>query len=177
MAPRDTKSKAPIPSTDKMVASGFASVNARNAWATHSQQALVDNAHWKGDVASFTASSNCWAMVLDVNLLITSPATMPVTPPTGFRSAVNLPKRKACTATSGALPWANCSAMRKNMCTSLGLSSNGRRCSTTIPDGPGAAPFRADEHAFIQLTCSWGHVQEMVRRWVPVGGVVDDEHL
>ena len=81
-----TKSKAPIPSTDKMVASGFASVNACNACATHSQPALVDKSYWKGDVASFTASPNCWATVLEANLLTTSPTTMPLMPPSSFRN-------------------------------------------------------------------------------------------
>ena len=77
--------RPPIQSSDKMVASGFASVNACFACAMHSQSALVDKACWKGHNASFTASLNCWTTVLNVNLLITSPTTMPLTPPSGFR--------------------------------------------------------------------------------------------
>ena len=52
--------------------------------------------------------------------------------------------------------------------TSLGLSSNGRRCSTTI--------LRADL-TFLATQIQLGLCPRDGRRSVPVGGVVDDEHL
>ena len=58
--------------------------------------ARVERAYWKGAVAAFTAGPICWAIVLAVNLLITSPETMPRTPPVSLRNAVNLPSLMVC---------------------------------------------------------------------------------
>ena len=81
---REMKSKAPTPSMDKMVASECCSVRACTACATHSHPAFVVSAQWNGAVAASTASPA-------TTLLITSPATMPLTPPDGFCKAVSLP--------------------------------------------------------------------------------------
>ena len=105
-------------------------------------------------MAAFTISPNCWAIVRDVSLLIMSPATMPLTPPVGFRSAVRRPRRRACTTASGAEPCANCSATPNIKCLSRGLSNKGRKCSTVIPDGLGAAPFLADLTFFAKTSSS-----------------------
>ena len=55
-----------------------ASVIAWIAWAMHSNPARVDKAYWNGAV---TFVLICCAMVLDTNLRMVSPATMPRTPP------------------------------------------------------------------------------------------------
>ena len=56
------------------------------------------------------------------------------------------------------------------MCTSLGLSNNGRRCSTAIPDGPGAAPFRADLTFLANMPSSNSNAAGfMFRRWLGTG--------
>ena len=44
---------------------------------THSHPARVDKAYWNGAVAASMAGPNCCAIVLAVNLLITSPTTIP----------------------------------------------------------------------------------------------------
>ena len=54
MAPRDTKSKAPIPSIERIVALPSMSVKAWTACATHSHPERVVSAHWNGEVASST---------------------------------------------------------------------------------------------------------------------------
>ena len=77
--PLDARSNVPIPSTDTTVAVGSNLHNACNAWATHSLPALVDNACWNGAVTTS----------LNTNLRTTSPE-MPLIPPLGFVSAVNL---------------------------------------------------------------------------------------
>ena len=67
----------------------------------HSHPARVVNAYWNGAVACSIAGPNCCAMVRATNRLMMSPATMPLTPPVGFCSAVILPVRTACKISSG----------------------------------------------------------------------------
>ena len=56
------------------------------------------------------------------------------------------------------------------MCTFLGLSNNGRRCSTAIPDGPGVAPFRADLTFLANIPSSNSNATGfMFRRWSEMG--------
>ena len=70
---------------------------------------------------------------------------------------------------SGALPWASCSAIR----TSLGLSNNGRRCSTTIP-----VLISHSWRTCLHLTqTNPGTCSESGQRWVPVDVEVGDEDL
>ena len=52
MALCETRSKAPTPSRDKIVAVGSRSVSVCNTYDTHSQPARVLNAYWQGAVAS-----------------------------------------------------------------------------------------------------------------------------
>ena len=136
-------SNALTPSIESTVASGLASVNACRTCATHSVPARVRRAYWNGAVKRSTASIICWATVRPTKRLMTSPATMPRTPPSGFWSAVILPMRIASTATSGASPRANCSPALKSQCRSAGLDSKNQKCSEVMPDGPGA-PLRDD---------------------------------
>ena len=55
------------------------------------QPARVDSACWNAAVAASTTSPNSWALVRAVNLRITSPATIPRTPPSFLRNAVIQP--------------------------------------------------------------------------------------
>ena len=95
MAFLDTKSNAPTPSTDKIVADSSRSVNDRSAWDTHSHTARVLSVYWKGAVAVSTFLANCWAKVRATKRRNASPTTMPLTPPDGLRRAVIRPNRTA----------------------------------------------------------------------------------
>ena len=79
-----------------------------------------------------------------VNLRITSPATIPRTPPSFLRNAVILPSFTIRTTLRGIKPRAKDSANVNNVCTSRGLSNSGRRWSHVIPERPPAAPRLAD---------------------------------
>ena len=89
MAFLDTKSNAPIPSTDTTVCRGFISVNICTMCDTHSHPDFVCNAFWCGAVASSTCFEICWAMVHAINLRM-SPTTMPRIPPSRLRRTVPL---------------------------------------------------------------------------------------
>ena len=138
------RSNALTPSTEVRVNCSSVSHKAWMQWATHSHPDFVDRANWNGDVAASTAGPNCWAMVRATSLRMTSPATMPRTPPLLLRRAVDLPTRMTSTIDGGNSPRAKRSATLKRTRLSLGESSNGRKCSHVIPDGPPAAPFFAD---------------------------------
>ena len=84
---------------------------------------------------------------------ITSPATMPRTPPSGLRNAVILRTRIAAMIGSGTFPCASFSQTLKNILESRVLSNRIRKCSAVIPDGPPAAPRRA-ERRFLRRRCS-----------------------
>ena len=115
---REMRSKAPTPSIDKMVASGCCSVRACTACATHSHPAFVVSAYWNGAVAASTASLICCAIVRATTLLITSPATMPLTPPDGFCRAVSLPILTMSLMELGTAPLARSSDTTKSDCVS-----------------------------------------------------------
>ena len=51
--------------------------------------------YWKGAVAASTFLEYCWAIVRAVTLLKISPTTIPLTPPSGFWRAINLPVPQA----------------------------------------------------------------------------------
>ena len=127
-----------------MVASGCCSVRACTACATHSHPAFVVSANWNGAVAASTASLICCAIVRATTHLMTSPATMPLTPPDGFCRAVNLPILTMSLMELGTAPLARSSNTTKSDCVSRGLSRRTRRCSIVIPEGPQAAPRLAD---------------------------------
>ena len=147
-----------------MVASGSSSHNACKAWEMHSSVL-----EWR--CGGFHCLPNCWAIVRDVILLMMSPAMMPLTPPVGFLNAVRCPNRKTCIAASGAKPCGT----PNNMCVS-GIVQQWTR-STVIPDGPGAAPFRADL-TFLANTSSsrmkrvsvWHMIQNVLRNWFTCPG-------
>ena len=86
MAFRDMVSNALTPSLEMMGLSGSNSVSACNARAMHSEPAAVERACWNG-----TAGPNCWVIVLAVSLRITSPATIPRTPPPSFHKLSSFP--------------------------------------------------------------------------------------
>ena len=94
MARLDTMSNALTPSMESTVASGL-------TWATHSVPARLLSAYWNETVKRST--------VRPTKRLMTSPATMPQTPPSYFWSAVILLMRTASTSTSGASHPTNCS--------------------------------------------------------------------
>ena len=56
---------------------------------------LVFRAHWKGAVAASTFLAICFAIVRTTSLRMMSPKTIPLTPPSGFWNAVNLPNLMA----------------------------------------------------------------------------------
>ena len=101
IALRDTRSKAPTPSTDKIVALGSRSVSVWRTCETHSQPARVLNAYWKGAVAFSADDAHCFAIVRATSLRRTSLTTIPLTPPSAFFKAVTLPNRRTCRTVGG----------------------------------------------------------------------------
>ena len=103
-------------------------------------------------------------MVLAV-ILMTSPTTIPRTPPFGFVSAVILPNLMAST-----IVW------------HVTLFNNGRKCSVVMPEGPPAAPRFADLR-FFPTTCRPIHAAVEAStastqgEWDPVEKLVSDEAL
>ena len=104
-------------------------------WPMHSHPARVVNACWNGAVARSIAGPNCCAMVRATNRLMMSRATMPLTPPVGFCSAVILPMRTACKFSSGTSPRAKLWHMLQNRSASREDSRTGRKRSAVIPEG------------------------------------------
>ena len=104
-------------------------------------------AHRHGAVARSTASDNCCDIVLATRRRITSPATMPRTPPSGFDNALSRPTLSTATWRTRALASREPNAVKS--CMPLVSSSKGRRCS----EGPPAAP-RRDVRKFRANICS-----------------------
>ena len=81
----ETRSEAPTPSTERMVADSSKSVI---DWrrATHSHPARVLRAYWNGAMATCPALANCCANVRATNRRNMSLTTIPRMPPDGFFS-------------------------------------------------------------------------------------------
>ena len=93
-----------MPSMEVTVKSASNSLKTCNTCEMHSQPALVESAYWNGEVAASTAGPNCWATVLATSHLMTSPTTIPRTPPSFFRRTVIRPIRRIWTVLSGTTP-------------------------------------------------------------------------
>ena len=91
-----------------------------------------------GCVVSSIFLAICFAIVLETNLLITSPTTIPLTPPSGLLNAVIRPKRMVSMISSGTFPTASSELTWTNKSDSTSLSRTSHRWF--IPDGPGATP-------------------------------------
>ena len=76
--------------------------------------------------------------------LSVSPQTMPRTPPSGLERAVRRPRRIASAMGVGTTALARRQAASKSREESDSSSRSARRWSLVPPDGPGAAPRRAD---------------------------------
>ena len=111
--------------------------------ATHSQPAFCRRACWNGAVAS-AFLANCFAMVLATNLLMMSPTTITLTPPSGFANAVNQPTRMPSITSLGTSPTSSFEATCTNNSESSShkdgeqvTSSNARRtCRSSSSGGP-----------------------------------------
>ena len=127
-----------------MVVSGFASHIACTTWDTHSHPALVRECVLIRSCGTLNVRtdllSNYW---LPPALRITSPTTIPRTPPEGLRKAVIRPILTASTTWSGTLAVTRCSPNLNNQCNMGGLAKKGLKCSLVIPEGPAAALLRA----------------------------------
>ena len=88
MAFLDTRSKAPMPSTEMIVVFASPSVKCSRRCATHSQPARAARACCRGAVAASTCLAICLATVLAMSRRRKSPTTMAPTPPSGLRNAV-----------------------------------------------------------------------------------------
>ena len=110
------------PSIGSTVASGSVSVKVCKTWATHSHPALDFRAYWKGAVAVSTLAI-CFVIVRTTSLRILSPTTIPLTPPSGFWSAVNLP---------------SLTAWHPSPCEQIGhfCEEHRKRWSDVMPDAP-----------------------------------------
>ena len=112
-------------------------------WATHSHPALVDKAYWKGAVATSAVSGHLLRNCSCDRPSGISPTTMPLTPPSGFLSAVSRPNLNPGEISSGVSPRANADAARESNPEACSDSNKGERCSTVVLEGPPAAPRRA----------------------------------
>ena len=104
----EIKSNAPTPSKDNTVALGSLSVVTCTACAMLSDPALVAKAYWNGFVAVSNLAMNSLALVLATRRLMTSPSTIPRTPPFSFCSAVICPPRSAARMSSRMLAYGTC---------------------------------------------------------------------
>ena len=77
-------------------------------------------------MARSTAVANCWDIVRATSRRMMSPATMLLTPPDGFCSAVNRPRRTTSTISSGTTALERSCANRQNRVVSSTLSNSGR---------------------------------------------------
>ena len=106
--------------------------------------AFVDNAHWKREVAASCTFPICWAIVRETNLRTTSPATMPLTPPSGFVRAVNKSKRNHPNRHHKHVRSRQSGTNADNNRIPLTSLRKGRKCSVVMPDGPPAVSLRED---------------------------------
>ena len=90
IAAREIWSNAPIPSMESTV--HVVSISHKPC-KDRSQHALTTHTG-AGLCAASTVFPNCWAIVRAISRRTTSPATMPRTPPSGFREAVNRVRRQ-----------------------------------------------------------------------------------
>ena len=81
--------------------SGSRSVNVWRTCATHSHPAFVLSAYRYEADASSACLAICFAIVRATSLRMMSPTVMPLTPPSGFRSAVIRPRRKPSNTSEG----------------------------------------------------------------------------
>ena len=98
----EMRSKAPTPSTERIVARASRSVSVC-CGETHSVPARVFNAYWNGAVVSSTAFETCCAMVRATTRRNASPTTMP---PPGFCKAVTRPNLSNSKTRGGTCPLA-----------------------------------------------------------------------
>ena len=151
------------------VASASNSLKACNTCEMHSQPALVESAYWNGEVAASTAGPSCWATVLATNRLMTSPTTIPRTPPSFLRRAVIRPIRRIWTVLSGTTPLENPSATKQEM-EVLWVLQKGRRWSLVIPDvttsnSSSGRPHVLREETLVQMKDgSWRQFRDWVLR-------------
>ena len=126
-----------MPSTLRRVRVGSLSVAALTMCPMQSVPALVDRAYWNGAHSNSNTLVNCFARVLATKRRTEEPVATPLTPPSGFASAVNLAPMIAGTTSVGTLDCAKLvQAANNNSIVSL---SSGRtlRCSCVHPPRPG----------------------------------------
>ena len=85
---RETRSKAPTPSMNRIIAVRSKSVSVLENVGPHTHTLRASRAYWKGAVAFSAASACCFVIVLATNHLKTSLTT---TPPSGFFNAIKPP--------------------------------------------------------------------------------------
>ena len=109
-----------------------------------------------------------WARHRETSLRNTSPTTIPRTLPLGLVRATIRPRPMARAISAGILAWAKCRATRMRLVVAVSSSSRMRRVSVVRPDGPGAAPLRANFAAKIlrlyKNLFSSGHILSSWRR-------------
>ena len=155
IAERNTWSYAPIPSTVRIVAFGFASVAARSRCPTQSVPARVDKAYWNGAHSASNTFMNCLASVLATSRRTVQPVAIPLTPPFGFVSAVNRAPINAVPITGGTLPCASRLHVANNSsCESVSSNIN-FRCSYVQPPGPADDPRGALRKLSKNVFRSW----------------------
>ena len=140
---RDMLSKAPIPSTERMVWFGSVWERVVSAWTMASVPVRVDNAYWCGWHAAWKVLAYCCAMHRETKRRSVSPTTMPRTLPLGFCKATRRPKAIAVAMVGGTRAWARRCVTWPSWAVLVSSSKSNRSVSVVRPEGPGAAPLRA----------------------------------
>ena len=140
---RDMLSKAPIPSTERMVWFGLVWERVVSVWTMASVPARVDSAYWCGWHAAWKVVAYCCAMQRETKRRSVSPTTMPRTLPLGFCKATRRPKAIAVAMVGGTRAWARSCVTWPSWAVLVSSSKSNRSVSVVRPEGPGAAPLRA----------------------------------
>ena len=143
VALRDMLSKAPIPSTERMVWFGLVWERVVSVWTMASVPARVDNAYWCGWHAAWKVLAYCCAMQRETKRRSVSPTMMPRTLPLGFCKATRRSKAIAVAMVGGTRAWARSCVTWPSWAALVSSSKSSRSVSVVRPEGPGAAPLRA----------------------------------
>ena len=129
-----------MPSTERIVKLGLASVAALSVCPTQSVPALVDRVYWNGAHSSSNAFMNCFASALATKRRNVQPVAMPLIPPSGLDNAAIRALVNASLTSSGTLPC----AIRLQTATNKSVASLSSRrsfkCSYVHPPGPPKEP-------------------------------------
>ncbi len=156
MADLRTSSSAPMPCKEIATTSGSQAAITRKACPTASVPARVWRANRSGAVVEANTSENCMDNDFPMHLRQTAPATIPLTLPFGFLSAVWRPSARASLMPSGA------SALTKASDMSQSMSQAASSSSKTFGPGAGQIGSRSSPSG-VDRAAKFGPIQLEMR--------------